>query len=75
MNITAEIGEGGVLLIKSPDAKPGDQFQIPVQQGIIPPENLDWWSSLQQAFNEADQLDFPRRSYEDLMTDLHEQRG
>lgn len=75
MEIIAEVGEGGALLIKSPEAKPGDRIRIPIQPGLIPPSNEDWFSAVTEVFHEADQLDFPRRTHKEIINDLHEIRG
>jgi hypothetical protein len=72
--LVAEIGEEGVVRVKSPDVKPGDQIHIPIQSEVIPPKNEDWWTAFQQALAKADQLDFPRRTYDEIINELHEIR-
>ncbi|MGI6454403.1 MAG: hypothetical protein ACOX5R_02145 [bacterium] len=74
MNIIAEVTEGGVLRIKSPELKPGDQ--ICLQTRPLPDqENKGKWSEIKKALELANTLDFPRRSHEEILRALHEQRG
>lgn len=73
--LKAEIGEGGIIRVTSPEAKPGDVVHLPVEPKIVPHGKEDWWEALQEVFSEADKLDFPRRTHEEIIHDLHELRG
>lgn len=72
--LMAEIGEEGVLRVTSPGVKPGDRIYIPMKPEVIPPKEKDWWSALRQSLAKADQLDFPRRTYDEIINGLHEIR-
>ncbi len=72
--LEAEIGEGGVIRVTTPGVNRGDRVSLATRPAI---RNADkgWWSDLKEAFSKADALDFPRRTHEEIIRDLHELRG
>ena len=78
MSIQVEIMEGGLLRIQSPELPVGSKITIPSKdnnEGIRPPILGDGsWESIYKVLQEAKKLDFPRRSHEEILRDLHEFR-
>lgn len=75
MSLTAEVTEQGVLRVTSPELKPGDQVILETRgSGIINPDK-GHWSDIEKVLAKADALDFPRRTHEEILRDLHELRG
>lgn len=75
MNIQAQVDENGILKITDPEWQ-GKEIVLQTsewKEAII--EEKTNWDALWKIFKEADQLDIPRRSNEEILRDLHEFRG
>jgi len=75
MTITAEVTEQGVLRVKSPTLKPGDEVILETRESGVRNADKGRWSEIEKVLAKADALDFPRRTYEEIIRDLHELRG
>ncbi len=75
MPLTAEVTEQGILRVKSPSFKPGDEVILETSEGGIRNANKGRWSDIEKVLAKADTLDFPRRTHEEIIRDLHELRG
>lgn len=72
--IQIEVGEDGDLRIKSPNVKPGDTISL-MTLPKVDYEGKGKWSQIKKAFEKSNNLDFPRRTHEEIIRDLHELRG
>ncbi|MEW6234913.1 MAG: hypothetical protein AB1656_05960 [Candidatus Omnitrophota bacterium] len=75
MILTAEVTEQGVLRVKSPALKPGDEVILEMREAEIRHTGKGRWSDIKKALAKANALDFPRRSHEEILRDLRELRG
>ncbi len=75
MTLIAEVTEQGVLRVKSPALKPGDEVILETCEGGIRYTDKGKWSEIKKALAKANTLDFPRRTHEEILRDLHELRG
>ena len=75
MILKAEVTENGVLRVKSPALKPGDEVILETRESGIRNADKGRWSEIEKALAKADALDFPRRTHEEIIRDLHELRG
>lgn len=75
MTLKAEVTENGVLRVKSPEFKPGDEVTLQTCSGQILNSGKGNWKDIEKALSKADALDFPRRTHEEIIRDLHELRG
>ncbi|MEW6238446.1 MAG: hypothetical protein AB1656_23930 [Candidatus Omnitrophota bacterium] len=75
MIIQAEIGVDGVVKVKDPEWR-GKQISISIRDQEEPElaKETDW-EAIKEILHKADALDFPRRSHEEIIRDLHELRG
>jgi len=75
MTLIAEVTEQGTLRIKSPTLKPGDEVILETCSGGVRNADKGKWSDIEKVLKEIDKLDFPRRTHEEILRDLHELRG
>ncbi|RJP19064.1 MAG: hypothetical protein C4527_28050 [Candidatus Omnitrophota bacterium] len=75
MTLTAEVTEQGVLRVKSPALKPGDEVILETNETEIRNTGKGKWSEIKKALAKANTLDFLRRTHEEILRDLHELRG
>lgn len=75
MVLEVEVMENGVLRVKSPELKPGDEVVLVTRDNGIQNANKGQWSEMKKILKEIDALDFPRRTHEEILRDLHELRG
>jgi len=75
MVIRAEIMENGVLRVKSPTFKPGEEILLEIRQEGIRNADKGRWSEVEKALAKADALDFPRRTNNEIIHDLHDLRS
>lgn len=75
MILTATVTEQGILRILSPYLKPGDEVVIETSDAGIRNPDEGKWSDIMKVLEEIDALDFPRRTHEEIIHDLHELRG
>ncbi len=75
MKIIAEVTEDGTLRVKTPGLKPGDQVILETQDNGVLNPNKGKWSDIDKVLAKADALDFPRRTHEEIIRDLHELKG
>ena len=73
MNLLIEIAEDGVLKVKSPSLSLGMKFVLPVEAGKNEDQKTfqQKWDALESALDEAEKLDIPRRSHQDILQQLH----
>ncbi len=74
MNLVIEVTEGGVLKIKSPALQPGSEFVLPVEteeeNGFVPSQ----WDALESALDDAEKLNIPRRTHQEILQQLRSYR-
>ncbi len=75
MKIQAEVDEKGVVRINNP-ALYGKKITL----ALSDKENEEYeretdWEAIKEIFKKADKMDFPRRTHEEIINDLHELRG
>ena len=75
MSLIAEITDRGVLRVKSPALKPGDEIALETCDGGVRNADKGKWSEMKKVLERIDRLDFPRRTHEEIIRDLHEFRG
>jgi len=75
MTLTAEVTEQGVLRVKSPTLKPGDEVILETHNTGVRNADKGKWSEIKKVLARIDKLDFPRRTHEEILRDLHELRG
>jgi len=75
MNIQAQIDENGMVKITDPELQGKDIFLQTSEWKESEIEEKTNWDALWKIFKEADQLQIPRRSNEEILRDLHEFRG
>ncbi|RJP33224.1 MAG: hypothetical protein C4527_04775 [Candidatus Omnitrophota bacterium] len=75
MSLIAEVTEQGVLRVKSPALKPGDEIVLQTCDGGVRNAGKGRWSDIEKVLKRIDKLDFPRRTHEEILRDLHELRG
>ncbi len=75
MSLIAKISDQGILRVKSPNLKLGDEVILETGEGKVRNPEKGNWSDMEKAFEEIDQLDFPRRTHEEIIRDIHEFRG
>ncbi len=75
MALTVEVTEQGVLQVKSPAFKPGDEVVLETCEGGVRNADKGQWSEIKKVLERIDRLDFPRRTHEEILRDLHELRG
>ncbi len=75
MALIAEVTENGVLRVKSPDLKPGDEITLQTCSSQIVNSDKGNWEDIEKVFEKIDKLDFPRRTPDDILRDLHEIKG
>lgn len=75
MTLIAEVTDQGILRVKSPDLKPGDEVIIETIMDVAVDSGKGKWSEIKKALAKANSLDFPRRTHEEILRDLHELRG
>lgn len=74
MALIAEITDQGILRVKSSTFKAGDEVILEPSEGKVRNPEKGNWSDMEKAFEEIDQLDFPRRTHEEIIRDIHEIR-
>jgi len=74
MTLIAEVTEQGTLRVKSSTLKPGDEVILETCSGGVRNADKGKWSDIEKALAKADALDFPRRTHEEILRDLHEMR-
>lgn len=75
MFLKAEVLENGLLRVKSPTVKHGDEVFLETYKIEIHNADKGKWSEIEKVLAKADALDFPRRTHEEIIRDLHELRG
>ncbi len=75
MTLTAEVTEQGVLRVKSPALKPGDEVILETCDMEIRNTDKGRWSDIEKVAAKVDAMEFPRRTHEEIIRDLHELRG
>ncbi len=75
MTLIAEVTEQGMLRVKSPALNPGDEVILPTSNTGIQNIGKGKWSEIKKALAKANNLDFPRRTHEEILRDLHDLRG
>ncbi len=75
MYLTAEVSAEGLLKVKSPSLKKGEEIIIEFCDGSIPDSGKGKWSEIKKEIDKARALNIPRRTYEEILKDLHEIRG
>ncbi len=73
-HIQIEVAEDGNLRIKSPEIKPGDTISLLTKPQVIN-EGKGKWSQIRKALDKVKDVDYPRRTHEEILHDLHELRG
>lgn len=75
MIVKAKIGEDGSIKIENP-ALYGKDVEIHVNDVIDLDISCTFnWDKLKEAMDQADQLDIPRKTHAEIMTELKEIRG
>ena len=75
MTLIAEVTEQGMLRVKSPALKPGDVVVLETGMEVAADSEKGKWSEIKKALAKANSLDFPRRTHEEILRDLHELKG
>lgn len=73
MIVQMEVDETGLVRVSDP-AFHGKKIAVSVPETSEPTQETDW-EAIKAIFRKADALDFPRRSHEEILRDLHELRG
>jgi len=75
MIVQAEINEEGIVKVSDPEWR-GRKIVLLLPEQERPEflRETDW-EAIEEIFKEADALDFPRRTHEEIIRDLHELRG
>ncbi|GAK53150.1 hypothetical protein U14_04410 [Candidatus Moduliflexus flocculans] len=88
MTLDAVVKDDGTLIIKTPQSFWGKKVKVQVdtEQPTTKPQSsptlatqknqasLAQWEQIKAVFYDVDQLDFPRRTLEEILHDLHEMR-
>ncbi len=75
MIVQAEVDENGVVKVCDPEWRGKIIALSLLEQEQDEFERETDWEAIEKIFEEADTLDFPRRSHEEIIRDLHELRG
>lgn len=75
MILKAEVMENGYLRVTAPELKVGDEILLETKDNGIRNADKGKWSEMKKIFEEIDKMDFPRRTNEEILRDLHEMRG
>ena len=74
MIVQAEVDENGIVKISDPELR-GKRILLSLpDKEDAKPEGKTNWSKIWKIFKEADMLDIPRRSSEEIIRSLHEFR-
>ncbi len=63
----AEVSKRGILTAKVPKSLWGKKVKVSIKETEQEQSN---WEKISKIFEEADTLDFPRRSHEDILKEL-----
>ncbi len=74
MNLLVEVTENGILKVKSPSLSPGTEFILPVETEEHKILKQSQWDALESALDDAEKLDIPRRTHEDILNQLRSYR-
>ncbi len=75
MIVHAEVDENGVVKLSDPEWR-GKKITLSLSEHEQDEfERETDWEAIKEIFRKADTLDFPRRSHEEIIKDLHELRG
>ncbi len=72
MTIEAIVSDDGTLVVKVPERYKGKTVRITIQDTELEP--ADQWTELSQILREAEKLDLPERSHEDIVREIREFR-
>ena len=72
MSLTVEITAEGFLKVKTPESKQGDEIILETHEPKTEYSGKGKWSEIEKIAKEADKLDFPRRSYKEILGDRYE---
>lgn len=75
MIVKAKVMENGLLQVTSPELKVGSELMIETRDDQISESATGKWSDVEKIAEQIDHLDFPRRTHEEIIHDLHEMRG
>ncbi|MEW6235028.1 MAG: hypothetical protein AB1656_06550 [Candidatus Omnitrophota bacterium] len=70
MIIQAEICEDGVVKVSDPELRGKKILLTAPDRKETPTKGITNWNEIWKIFQEADAIDFPRRSHEDILRDL-----
>ena len=73
MIVQVEVDETGVVRVSDP-ALYGKKIMVSVPEASESIQETNW-EAIKAIFKKADALDFPRKSHEEILRDLHELRG
>jgi hypothetical protein len=74
LTLPAEIREDGTLIANIPQALWGKKVKITIREKKIRQrysDALSQWDALTKVFQETDGLDFPRRTSEEILDEIH----
>lgn len=73
MIVQAEISEDGTVKVMDPRFR-GKRVNLSLPEQGLEREEKSNWQTIKAAYRKAEQLDFPRRSYDEILRDLREFR-
>ena len=75
MIVKAEIDGNGIVKVKDQNLW-GKQISLSLANGTESEFALETdWDAVKAVFRKADSLDFPRKSHEQILRDLHDMKG
>ena len=73
MILYAEVTEDGLLRVKDP-LKQGDEVLLEVHEQLEDNSGKGSWSEIEKIIKKIDLKNYPRRTHEEILNDIHEFR-
>ncbi len=67
MILQAEVSKRGILTAKVPKSLWGKKVKVSIKE---PPSEKSNWEQISEIFDQADALDFPRRTHAEILKEL-----